>query len=103
MINVGNDLHTVNPSGGEPFEDVWQRANTFQQFLFENYEGKNILVISHGVFLQLFHGLLRGRNCIESLASYPSNLELYRFHFCDNHLMGEKVVRLCDKDIDIRF
>jgi broad specificity phosphatase PhoE len=94
MINVGNDLHTVNPLGGEPFEDVWERARQFRQLLFKAYTGANILVVSHGVFLQMFHGLLRSLNCIESLGSYPSNLELARFQFVDEQLVNEKVTRL---------
>lgn len=94
MINVGNDLHTVNPKGGEPFEDVWERAKKFRRFIFKNYRGKNVLVVSHGVFMQMFHGVLRGLSCIESLAVYPSNLELATFRFCDNQLVDEKVVKL---------
>jgi alpha-ribazole phosphatase len=94
MINVGNDLHTVNPKGGEPFEDVWERARKFRSLLFQAYTGANILVVSHGVFLQMFHGVLRGLNCIESLSTYPSNLELAKFQFVDEQLIDEKVTRL---------
>jgi broad specificity phosphatase PhoE len=96
LIRVGNDLHTVNPKGGEPFEDIWERAKKFRRFLFERYSGSNILVISHGVFLQMFHGVLRGLNCIESLASYPANLELSRFRFVGRRLADVDVVRLSD-------
>lgn len=94
MITVGNDLHTVNPKGGEPFEDVWERARRFHQLLFQAYAGANILVVSHGVFLQMFHGVLRGLTCIESLAIYPSNLELARFQFEEMRLVSEQVTRL---------
>lgn len=94
LINVGNDLHTVNPKGGEPFENLWERAKKFRQYLFENYARMNILVVSHGVFLQMFHGVLRGSNCIESLAAYPSNLVLYQFLFQDDRLMEENITKL---------
>ena len=94
MIDVGNDLHTVNPQNGEPFEDVWQRAKKFRNFLFKNYKGKNILVVSHGVFLQMFHGVLKGLNCIESLAVFPSNLQLVSFSFSGNRLTEAKAVQL---------
>jgi broad specificity phosphatase PhoE len=94
MINVGNDLHTVNPKGGEPFEDVWDRAKRFRSLLFQAYAGANLLVVSHGVFLQMFHGVLRGLNCIESLGVYPSNLEMARFQFIDGQMVEEKVTRL---------
>jgi broad specificity phosphatase PhoE len=94
LISVGNDLHTVNPKGGEPFEDVWERAKKFRRFLFREYQGKNILVVSHGVFLQMFHGVLKGLNCIESLAVYPSNLELVRFRFSGKRLVEIKLAKL---------
>jgi probable phosphoglycerate mutase len=95
FIKVGDDLHSVNPKGGEPFEDVWERAKKFRRFLFKKYQGSNVLIVSHGVFLQLFHGVLRGLSCIESLAfAYPANLELSIFRFCDKHLVDEKAVRL---------
>jgi probable phosphoglycerate mutase len=94
FIEVGNDLHSVNPRGGEPFEDVWERAKKFRCFIFGEYRGLNTLVVSHGVFLQMFHGVLRGLNCIESLAVYPSNLELFRFRFCGDRLMDEKTFKL---------
>ncbi len=94
MINVGNDLHTVNPKGGEPFENVWERARKFRHLIFQAYAGANILVVSHGVFLQMFHGVLRGLSCIESLSIYPSNLELAKFQFVGEHLVDEKVTRL---------
>jgi broad specificity phosphatase PhoE len=94
MIDVGNDLHTVNPKGAEPFEDVWQRAKRFRNFLLKNYRGKSILVVSHGVFLQMFHGVLKGSNCIESLGVYPSNLELSTFCFSGNKLTEAKSAKL---------
>lgn len=94
MISVGNDLHTVNPQNGEPFELVWERAWKFRHFLFRRYEGRKILVVSHGVFLQMFHGVLRGSNCIESLAVYPANLELRRFGFPGDRLAEETAINL---------
>ncbi|HEX9011271.1 MAG TPA: histidine phosphatase family protein [Holophagaceae bacterium] len=94
MIPVGSELHTVNPQRGEPFEDLWERAKQFRRFLFRRFTGRNVLVISHGVFLQLFHGQLRGTNCIESLALVPENLELRRFEFSDGNLVDESAIKL---------
>lgn len=99
LIPVGNDLHTVNPKGGEPFEDVWYRAKKFRDFIFRRFKGRNILVVSHGVFLQMFHGVLRGSNCIESLALYPSNMELNRFRFSGTRLVSEKRIKLAGKEV----
>lgn len=98
FIDVGNDLHSVNPQGGEPFEDVWDRAKGFRRFLFRKYKGSSILVVSHGVFLQLFHGLLRGLSCIESLGTYPSNLELASFRFSANRLLEQHTVKLATEE-----
>jgi broad specificity phosphatase PhoE len=101
-INVGNDLHTVNPKGGEPFEDLWQRAKKFKRYLFNNFKGRNLLVVSHGVFMQMFHGVLRGITCIESLAVYPSNLELYTFCFKGSRLVEENSIKLIE-NAEIKF
>ena len=103
MIEVGGDLHTVDPKGGEPFEDVWERAKAFRGFLFEKYAGKSVLVVSHGVFLQMFNGLLRGRSCIPSLAEFPANMEMTRFRFADGRLIDEEVERLIAPVPEPRF
>lgn len=96
MISVGGDQHTVNPRNGEPFEQVWERARKFRAYLFRRFQGRKVLVVSHGVFLQMFHGVLRDSNCIESLAVYPANLELRRFDFSGEALAQEAVVRLAE-------
>jgi broad specificity phosphatase PhoE len=94
LIRVGNDWHTVNPRNAEPFEDVWARAKRFRNWLFRRHAGRKVLVISHGVFLQMFHGVLRRLTCIESLAHYPANLELASFEFSGTALVHERVVAL---------
>lgn len=97
FVSVGGDLHSVNPKDGEPFEDLWQRARSFKRWVFRNYSGRNVLIVSHGVFLQSFHGLLRGFNCIESLTTHPPNLELTRFRFVGDCLMEQDARRLVDE------
>ena len=94
LIEVGGDMHSVNPRGGEPFEDVWQRAKGFRRFVLDQSEGRAVLVVSHGVFLQMFHGVLRGTSCIESLATYPASLELHTFRLSDGALADEFEPRL---------
>ena len=102
-ITVGTDTHSVNQQGSEPFEKVWDRACKFRSLLFREYSGKNILVVSHGVFLQMFHGLLRGMSCIESLTFFPSPLELATFSFDGKRLADERVIQLIKSDHDIYF
>jgi broad specificity phosphatase PhoE len=94
FIKVGGDQHSVNPPGGEPFEQLWGRANKFRTFLFRHYRGSKILVVSHGVFLQEFHGVLRGKSCIESLSEWVTNLEMTSFSFEGNRLVGESKFHL---------
>jgi len=97
-INVGGVDHSLNPpGGGETFEELRQRARQFYRFVFTGYQGSNILVVSHGVFLQQFHGLIRGKRWIESLASYPSNLELRSFRFKASRLLGESSIKLSER------
>lgn len=91
FIKVGNDTHSVNQPGSEPFEEVRKRAEKFKRFLFKNYRGKRILVVSHFAFLQQFHGLLRGLSCIESLAEEVKNLQLTRFVFRGTRLVETDV------------
>lgn len=102
FIKVGNDLHSVNPKGGEPFEDLWERAKAFKRYIFDEFKGLKLLVVSHGVFLQMFHGVLSGSTCIESLAKYPSNLELNTFRFSDDRLVGQEVAGLL-KGTELRW
>jgi broad specificity phosphatase PhoE len=66
------------------------RAKRFARLIFREYEGLSVLVVSHGVFLQMFHGVLRGSNCIESLSTYPGNLELATFRFSGPRLVAEE-------------
>lgn len=94
FIEAGGDLHSMDPPGGERFEDVWERALRFRELLFRDYEAQRILVVSHGVFLQMLHGVLRGWTWPESLSAYPSNLALTTFCFSDGRLAGEKTTRL---------
>ena len=98
-VRVGGDEHSVNPRGGEPFEVVWDRAQRFRKHLFETYEGSSMLVVSHYVFLQMLHGVLRGLNCIESLGSHVETLELTHFHFSRGTLIGEHASRLSSRGI----
>jgi probable phosphoglycerate mutase len=100
FIQVGNDMHSVNPEGSEPFEDLRIRAKKFHRFIFKHYRGKRVLIVSHGVFLQQFHGLLRGISCIESLADYVSNLEITSFTMAGNRLVEEHSQKLLEGDRD---
>jgi 2,3-bisphosphoglycerate-dependent phosphoglycerate mutase len=90
-IRVGGDYHSLNPPGGESFQALRSRARRFHTFVFQHYRGLNILIVSHGVFLQQFHGILKGLTVTESLGSMVGNLEITSFYFDGkNRLLEEK-------------
>ena len=80
-IKLKGDFHSVNPPGGEDFPTLRKRVKAFSQFLFQNYSGSNILVVSHGSFMQQLHGLFRGFDWTESLRYDIHNLACYTFTF----------------------
>jgi broad specificity phosphatase PhoE len=80
-LKLNNDFHSLNPPGGEDFPALRKRAKAFSQFLFQNYTGSNILVVSHSAFMQQLHGLFRGFDWTESLRYDIHNLACYTFAF----------------------
>ncbi len=97
-INVGDDYHSVNPAKGESFELLRERVKKFHRFIFRNYMESNVLVVSHGVFLQQFHGLIRGKCLIESLAIEVPNLVLTSFRFKGFRKIEEMSTGLIDRE-----
>jgi broad specificity phosphatase PhoE len=89
FIKVGGDYHSLNPPQAETFEDLRARAEAFHEYTIAHFMGQRILVVSHGVFLQQFHGLLRGKDWIESLGTSVGNLELTTFHFEGETVISE--------------
>lgn len=96
-INVGGINHSLNPPQGETFESLRKRAQEFYQFIFREYQGLNILVVSHEVFLQQFHGLIRGKSWVESLAIDVPNLELTSFRLKGSRPLSENSIKLSDR------
>jgi broad specificity phosphatase PhoE len=80
-FKLSNDFHSLNPPGGEDFPALRKRAKAFSQFLFQNYTGSNILVVSSSAFMQQLHGLFRGFDWAESLRYEIHNLACYTFTF----------------------
>ncbi len=94
---VGGDKHSLNPPQGESFESVRARAEQFWEFLMREYANRSLLVVSHGVFLQQFHGLLLGKNWTDSLGITVPNLELGSFHLQGRRLADHETVNLTDR------
>jgi probable phosphoglycerate mutase len=97
FIKRGGDYHSLDPPHAETFEELRDRAISLYQHIIDHYKGQRILVVSHGVFLQQFHGLIRGKDWIEALESYTGNLELTNFHFKDETVVSEDHIHLATK------
>ncbi len=94
----GNDRHSLNPPGGETFRELRRRAEKFYKFLLGRFIGGNLLVVSHGVFLQQFHGLLRGKDWEDSLEKNVSNFEYTTFRFVERQLVEETSINLAGRE-----
>jgi broad specificity phosphatase PhoE len=93
-FKLNNDFHSLNPPYGETFPVLKRRAKLFSQFIFQNYNGSNILVVSSSAFMQQLHGIFRRTNCMESLRNEIHNLECTTFTFNGRKLIEEKTVSL---------
>ncbi len=98
FVKVGNDYHSLNPPNGETFQMLRRRAEKLRQLILGKYRGLTVLVVSHGVFLQQFHGLLRGLNWTQSLATYARNLEFTTFRFRGTVLDSDTAFQLVERD-----
>jgi len=96
-IKAGGDFHSLNPPDGESFRDVRMRAKRFYDLIFDNYRGLNLLVVSHGAFLQQFHGFLQDKNWVQSLEIWIKNLEYNTFQFKGSRLLNVESTSLVDR------
>jgi ribonuclease H / adenosylcobalamin/alpha-ribazole phosphatase len=95
-LRIGNIGYSLNPPGGEPFEDLHDRARRFLGALLARHAGKLIVVFSHQNFLQQLHGVVLGLGPFESLQHDILNCELNRFHLsADGSLLEHQRVQLC--------
>ena len=93
-LKLNNDFHSLNPPSGETFPALRRRAKLFSQFIFQNYIGSNILVVSSSAFMQQLHGIFRGTNWMESLRNEIHNLDCTTFTFNGRKLIEEMTVSL---------
>ena len=93
-LKLNDDFHSLNPPNGETFPALRRRAKTFSQFIFKNYSGSNILVVSSSAFMQQLHGIFRGTDWIESLRDEPHNLSCITFTLNGRKLIEETTVKL---------
>jgi broad specificity phosphatase PhoE len=100
-LKLNNDFHSLNPPDGETFPALRRRAKLFSQFIFQNYIGSNILVVSSSAFMQQLHGIFRGTNCMESLRNEIHNLDCTTFTFNGRKLVEEMSVSLHRNNSDL--
>lgn len=84
-LSKGGDYHSLNPPGGETFEELYERAKSFLKYIFKNYTGSRLLIVSHGTFLQQFHAVMKNQTWEKALEYNIHNLEctLWRFRSVD--------------------
>lgn len=79
-LQIARIGYSLNPPGGESFEDLHRRAQRFWEWLLSNHAGKRVVVSSHQNFLQQLHGLIQSRDPYDALRTDVLNLELNQFH-----------------------
>ena len=95
-VNVGGVNHSLNPPFGESFEQLRLRAEKFVKLLVgKTVYGlgkRNILVVSHGTFLQQLHGILKCKDVYHSLGIDVAPLEVNRFSLIGDGHWKHKLV-----------
>lgn len=95
-VRIGHVNYSLNPPGGETFEQLHERAGDFLRRTLETHGGKKILLFAHENFLQQLHGAIKGLGPMESLEHAILNCELNRFCLdADGSLVSHHRVELC--------
>jgi broad specificity phosphatase PhoE len=97
-VRIGDDYHSLNPPGGETIPMVRSRAKKLLRFLLKNHAGKRILIVSHGVFLQQFHSVIRNQDWADAMADPVRVLQLRRFKLSGRELLEEAMIPLTGKE-----
>ncbi len=71
-------IHHETPEGGESLSRFFLRAEELRAYLLAKYPGKNILVVSHGGFIQALRTVLDRLPYAEALKVAPKNCEATR-------------------------
>ena len=93
--------YSLNPPGGETFEQLHERARNFFEKTIVSQRGKRVVLFGHENFLQQLHGVIRGRGPMESLEGGILNCELNQFHLgSDGTLVSHYSIQLCPSASD---
>jgi 2,3-bisphosphoglycerate-dependent phosphoglycerate mutase len=100
-VRIGHVDYSLNPPGGETFEQLHERARRFLDRTQQLYGGKKVLLFGHENFLQQLHGVIRGLGPMESLERAILNCELNQFCLdADGSLISHRTVELCPSASD---
>ena len=93
--------YSLNPPGGETFEQLHERAKEFFEETVVSYLGKRVVLFCHENFLQQLHGVIRGLGPMESLEGGILNCELNQFLLdSDGNLLSHDSIQLCPSASD---
>lgn len=98
---VGHVDYSLNPPGGESFEQMHERAKRFLDHLLKTYAGKRVVAFAHENFLQQLHGVIRDLGPMESLEQGILNCELNQFLLNDSGSpISHQRVELCASAVE---
>lgn len=90
-LHAGGIAHSLNPPGGETFEQVRRRAHRFYKSI-RQLPIESVLIVSHQIFLQQLHGIVLSLNWRQSLALDIRPLQIDRFTMIgSSHIVGELI------------
>ena len=100
-VRIGHVDYSLNPPGGETFEQLHERARRFLERTLELHGGKKIILFGHENFLQQLHGVIHGLGPMKSLERAILNCELNQFCLdADGSLISHRRVELCPSASD---
>jgi broad specificity phosphatase PhoE len=100
-VRIGHVDYSLNPPGGETFDQLQARARRFLERTLEFHSGKKILLFGHENFLQQLHGVIYGLGPMGSLEHAILNCELNQFCLdADGSLISHRSVELCPSASD---
>ena len=88
--------YSLNPPGGETFEQLHERAREFFEQTVMSHRGKRVVLFCHENFLQQLHGVVRSLGPMEALEGGILNCELNQFLLGpDGTLVSHESIQLC--------